>query len=186
MSFLIGCDNESRTGSLPQSDSAVEEDPPKADTNRQQTAESGSTQSSSVKPSSKDDPLSAKLSVLNPSVQVGESFELSVVLTIERGYEIHDREVSPPFFPTKLELELPQEFECVGDWQAPDPIRSAKPTGGRVYVGKVIFKQQICVSKSAAPGTHLLSCKVSYQACDAVRCLSPIDSELSIVVPVVP
>ena len=138
------------------------------------------------KPRTEDDPIGITLNASSTLARAGAEIELSVVLETGPDYEIHGFDVAPPFFPTKLELDLPPGWSVKGDWEAPSPSRSKKSPGGSVYAGKTEFKRRIEIAKATPPDEYVFTCRVSYQACNAVRCLRPITSELEVVMTVSP
>ncbi len=139
-----------------------------------------------IKPRTEDDPVAAQLSTSPTSAAVGEGFELSVVLRIAPGYEIHSSDVSAPLIPTLLKLELPPGFTAFDEWESPAPVRSIRPDGGSVYFGEAKFLRKINISNDTEPGDYLLACSVSYQACNSRQCLRPVESLLSITMSISP
>jgi hypothetical protein len=133
-----------------------------------------------MKPRSDDDPTMACLSVSQEKSIIGEIFELTVVLSLEPGYEISSLTASPAKIPTKLELKLPPGFSALEDWRSPEPMRSFNPGAGSVYLGETSFLRKIHIATDVEPGDYLLVCSVSYQVCNSRQCLRPIKALLSV------
>lgn len=133
-----------------------------------------------IKPTSEDDPVEVRFRASKRDVQLGESFEVSAVFSIDAAYEIHSMDASAPQIPTRVELELPEGFTAIEDWDAPAPVRSLHPGGQSVFTGDVEFVRTIQVSDEIEPGDRQLICSVSYQACNSRQCLRPIKSVLTI------
>jgi hypothetical protein len=133
-----------------------------------------------TKPRSEEDPVIASLSVSQENLIIGETFELTVVLNVDSGYEIHSLDASPPKIPTLLELEVPPGFTALEEWRSPAPVRSFNPGGGSVYLGETNFVRKIHIATDAKPGDYLLACSVSYQACNSRQCLRPMKTQLSV------
>lgn len=138
------------------------------------------------KPWSEEDPVVARLITSQENANLGEAFELSVVLILDPDYEIYSLDASAPKIPTLLELELPPGFTAIDEWKSPTPVRSFNPGNESVYLGEAKFMRKIHISSGTEPGDYLLVCSVSYQACNSRQCLRPIRSVLSITMTVSP
>ena len=106
-------------------------------------------------------------------------------LEIKNGYHVN---ANPPSFPYLKATELqitPAEGISVQFMKYPDPLTkkfafAEKPLA--VYEGETTLKASIKAEKSAKPGTHNLSAKLSVQACDEAVCYAP--GTMDITVPV--
>ena len=144
------------------------------------------TQIVDEKPRTDGDPVSVQLILPKTGFRAGTTFEVSVVLHVAPGYEIHDLHAPPPMIPTTLDLELPPGFKTLGEWSAPEPVRSQMPDGHPVYIGEAAFTRVIRIDEGAEPGDYKLACSIRYQACNIRQCLAPKACKLSVTVPVHP
>jgi len=138
----------------------------------------------SVKPRSDRDPVAASLKVPRNTFSAGDTFEVSIVLDVAPFYEIDDEHAPPPAVATRLELKLPAGFQAVGDWSLPESTDSDTPDGRAVYVGAVAFTRGVNIENDVKPGKYYLICAIRYQACNARRCLRPVNCKLRVVVSV--
>ena len=119
------------------------------------------------------------------TLAAGESGEAVVKLEIKNGYHVN---ANPPSFPYLKATELqitPAEGISVQFMKYPDPLTkkfafAEKPLA--VYEGETTLKASIKAEKSAKPGTHNLSAKLSVQACDEAVCYAP--GTMDVTVPV--
>lgn len=130
-------------------------------------------ETAAIKPQSKEDPVGVHFSFERKNAIVGEVFELAVVLSVDSGYEIYSRDASAPKIPTVLELELPTGFTPLDEWESPSPVRSFNPEGASVYRGEAKFRREIQIANNIEPGDYLLTCTISYQACNSRQCIRP-------------
>jgi len=135
-------------------------------------------------------PLIKSVDVVKASPQAvtlaaGESGEAVVKLEIKNGYHVN---ANPPSFSylkaTQLEI-TPAEGISVQSMIYPDPLTrkfafSEKPLA--VYEGEATLRARLKAEKSAKPGTHNLSAKLSVQACDEAVCYAP--GTMDVTVPV--
>ncbi len=169
--MLIGCERQPKavTESSQVLDSSASQLKPVGDINlgdyRRETAV--------IKPQSNEDPVGVHLSISQENAMVGEVFELVVVLSVDPGFEICSRDASAPKTATVLELELPTGFTALDEWESPTPVRSFNPEGASVYRGEARFRREIQVANNIEPGDYLLTCTISYQACNSRQCLRP-------------
>ena len=126
-------------------------------------------------------PVSATLGLSPSRAKAGETIELSVRLKVAALWEIHTLDAQPPLVATRLELDLPGGLETLGEWQAPEPVRSLLPGGHAAYAGEAVFTRRIAVTERAAAGEQRVQCRVSYQACNERQCLRPSAIELATV-----
>jgi len=119
------------------------------------------------------------------TLAAGEAGEAVVKLDIKNGYHVN---ANPPSFPylkaTELEI-TPSDGISVQFMRYPDPQTkkfafAEKPLA--VYEGETTLKASIKADKSAKPGTHNLSAKLSVQACDETVCYAP--GTMDVTVPV--
>jgi hypothetical protein len=140
----------------------------------------------SEKPQTAGDPVGVQLKVSEGEYHPGHSFEVSVVLRVAPGYEIHDLDSPPPTLPTRLDLELPAGFRALGEWSVPEPVRSQMPDGHPVYMGEAAFTRKVGIADNVEPGQYRLNCSIRYQACNIRQCLAPKECHLSAAVSVQP
>jgi hypothetical protein len=125
-------------------------------------------------------PVTATLRLARGRARAGETVDVSVELDVAPLWEIHTLDARPNSTATRLELELPEGFLVVGEWQAPEPLASVMPGGHGAYAGEAVFTRQIAVTDGAAAGEHRIKCRLGYQACDGRQCLQPATVELSV------
>jgi DsbC/DsbD-like thiol-disulfide interchange protein len=119
------------------------------------------------------------------TLAAGESGEAVVKLEIKNGYHVN---ANPPSFPYLKATELqisPADGISVQFMRYPDPLTkkfafAEKPLA--VYEGETTLKANIKADKTAKPGTHNLSAKLSVQACDEAVCYAP--GTMDVTVPV--
>ena len=119
------------------------------------------------------------------TIAAGESGEVPVTLQIVKGYHVN---ANPPSFSYLKATELkltPAEGLSVESIAYPDPLMETfsfadKPLA--VYEGQTILKARLKSDKTAKPGKHNLSGKLSVQACDDTVCYAP--GALDVLVPV--
>ncbi len=80
-----------------------------------------------------------------------------------------------PFIPTKVEVELPQGYELVGQVKSTVAKPSAPGSETTYYTDEATFTQTI---KGKGAGTAKVT--VSYQACDASMCYPPAEKTLTV------
>lgn len=126
-------------------------------------------------------PVSAVLRLPQRTVATGTQFDLTVELQIAPSWEIRtlDDDPAADAAATRLELTLPPGISAVGEWAAPDAIRSASPDGHAVYIGKATFTRMLAIDASATKGMAAIACRAEFQACDERTCLRPQAVELS-------
>jgi DsbC/DsbD-like thiol-disulfide interchange protein len=117
-----------------------------------------------------------KTSPQEVTLAAGESADAIVKIEIKNGYHIN---ANPPSFSylkaTQLEI-TPAESISVQAMTYPEPLTrkfafSEKPLA--VYEGEATLKARLKAYKTAKPGTHNLSAKLSVQACDEAVCYAP-------------
>jgi len=140
----------------------------------------------SIKPRTAEDPVAVRLVVSRGSANIGDTLEISAVLTIDPGYEIQALECTPYKMPTRLGVDFPPGIVALEEWQSPTPQHTPTSGGHTVYSGEVRFTRKIRISERAQPADYLLNCSVSYQACDSSMCLRPAETELAIKISVSP
>ena len=110
------------------------------------------------------------------TLAAGEAGDAIVKLQIKNGYHVN---ANPPSFSylkaTELEI-TPADGISVQFMTYPDPLTkkfafAEKPLA--VYEGETTLKARLKADKSAKPGTHNLSAKLSVQACDEAVCYAP-------------
>ena len=125
-------------------------------------------------------PVSATLALSRSRAEAGDTIELSVKLEVAALWEIRTLDAHPNSAATRLELQLPGGLEALGEWQAPEPLRSLMPEGHAAYADEAVFTRRIAVTERATVGEQRVKCRVRYQACDQRRCLQPSAIELSV------
>lgn len=120
------------------------------------------------------------------TLTAGEAGDAIVKLEIKNGYHVN---ANPPSFSylkaTELEI-TPADGITVQFMTYPDPLTRKfafsqdKPLA--VYEGETTLKARLKADKSAKPGTHNLSAKLSVQACDETVCYAP--GTMDVTVPV--
>lgn len=116
-------------------------------------------------------------------IKAGGSGEVTVRLTIQRGYHVN---ANPPTYsyliPTALEI-APTDGVSVGAISYPPPINAKlafaeKPLA--VYEGETQIRATLQADKSAKPGERSLAAKLRIQACDDRVCYPPGTRDLAI------
>jgi len=120
------------------------------------------------------------------TLTAGEAGDALIKLEIKNGYHVN---ANPPTFSylkaTELEI-TPSNGISVQFMSYPDPVTKKfafsqdKPLA--VYEGETTLKARLKADKSAKPGTHNLSAKLSVQACDETVCYAP--GTMDVTVPV--
>ena len=85
-------------------------------------------------------------------------------------WEIRALDAKPRESATRLELQLPEGIEAVGDWQVPKTARSVSPDGHAVFADRALFTRMIEITQKAAKGEQSIDCAVHYQACNERQC----------------
>src|SRR5688500_1790652 len=137
-----------------------------------------------AKPRADGDPVAAALTGEVSKVRPGDSFAVLVVLDVAPSHEIQVLHAPPPAIATAVDLRLPRGFRTVGEWSAPQPVRSQWPDGHKVFVGQVTFAREVRVDRDVGPGEYELHCAIRYQVCNDRYCLPPVQCDLAVVVPV--
>ena len=120
------------------------------------------------------------------TLAAGEAGDAIVKLEIKNGYHVN---ANPPTFSylkaTELEI-TPAGGISVQFMTYPDPLTRkfafAQDKPLAVYEGETTLKARLKADKSAKPGTHNLSAKLSVQACDETVCYAP--GTMDVTVPV--
>ncbi|MGB9861646.1 MAG: protein-disulfide reductase DsbD domain-containing protein [Candidatus Bipolaricaulaceae bacterium] len=119
----------------------------------------------------------------------GSTFHLAVVVEITEGWAIPAVNVTlKGLMPTELFVEPPSGLTCLEViYPKPDKkwLDFAK-TYVEVYTGQAIFLVAIHVEEDASPGIHLISLRLTYQACEARLCLLPETLEFMMPILIVP
>lgn len=135
-----------------------------------------------------DNPVAIAAEVVPAHVKPGETLRLNIRTQMAPGWHIDSVDAPPGITTrTKLALEVPAGMELVGDWILPaaqPPIGG--PRGVDVYEGDVLFAHDVRLTDSAAVGRNTLSCKVTYQACDAMQCRRPTTARVEADIEVAP
>src|SRR6266404_2945189 len=116
------------------------------------------------------------------AVRPGGEIGLAVVLDIRQPFHISANSAKPPFVPTEIEII-----------SAPAGLRSSTPTFPEpsvidfgvgdakekisVFSPRAVVFIPMVVNDAARLGQALIKLKVSYQACDDMRCLLPASVE---------
>lgn len=123
-----------------------------------------------VKPETDGDPVAVTATI----EQRAEGPVIAVTLAIEPGYEIQPTDAAPPLIATTLDLTLPNGIARTGDWSTPKVTRSLGAVPHPAHQGSATFAAPL----SAKPESATL--RVTYQVCDARRCLRPVTHELTL------
>ncbi len=100
---------------------------------------------------------------------------LNIVAKIHPGYHIYDNVAqSDAFSPTTVEVSLPDGYAGSGGMKRPFG-KFYNQSGTTVYEGTVVFSQELSGS-----GAGEVTCKVSYQCCDARICFPPQTKTLTV------
>lgn len=84
-----------------------------------------------------------------------------------------------PSLPTTLALRLPSGVAIEDDWLLPDPEACFDRIGQHLgYHGEVVFRRTLKVAANQPAGPLQIPCTVTYQACDAIKCIRPRPVEL--------
>ena len=184
---VMGCGETARPLDEPPNAAAVpQENPAESEEEPSSAAKANLPAIVSEKPRTAGDPVGVQLILSESEFRRGTTFEVSVVLRVSPGYEIHDLNSPPPTIPTRLDLELPARFRALGGWSAPEPVRSQMPEGHRVYMGEAKFTREIWIGEDIEPGEYRLNCSIRYQACTSRQCLAPKECQLLATVSVRP
>lgn len=125
-----------------------------------------------------------KVSPQEVTLAAGEAGDAIVKLEIKSGYHVN---ANPPTFSYLKATELlitPADGISVQFMTYPDPVTRKfafapdKPLA--VYEGETTLKARLKADKSAKPGTHNLSAKLSVQACDETVCYAPGTMDVSV------
>ncbi len=98
-----------------------------------------------------------------------------LVIRVNTAPNWHINEVgrrSELLIPTSLSIDAPMGIELVDDWQLPS-AEQIEDADGPVYHDDFVFFHHLRVATDATTGTHEITCTVTYQACDNMKCLQP-------------
>ncbi len=113
-----------------------------------------------------------------PAVAAGSDVVLTVVAEIERGWHIFGFDMDPELgIPTTMYVAASGDIQISGEVQEPAPHERADPsTGGLLleHEGSVEFKIPLKIPEGAADGPRKLMIDITYQTCDAEKCLDPV------------
>jgi hypothetical protein len=124
---------------------------------------------------------SARVVKVRPSeplikVKTGTAVEAAVVIDIDAGYHINSNRPAESFLiPTALKLQ-PLKGLAIGRVLYPKAKLQKfpfSPTPMSVYEGKVLLKFTARALPSLAAGNHVVTGKLTVQACDHEKCLRP-------------
>lgn len=121
---------------------------------------------------------------ITPSdAEIGDQVTLVVRLKLARGWHIYPVD-SPQTLRqnTKLSLILPKGLVRSTNWMLPQTTDAGQQP---VYQGEVEFRRKLKVTPNAASGKAEVTCRVSYQACNASICLPPKRSPLTAAVEII-
>jgi predicted metal-dependent peptidase len=115
-------------------------------------------------------------------ISAGDDAMINIVVEVMEGYHIQANKVSNEFIPTTLEIK--GDHEIILKSQVFPQAKKFKLEGTEeyldVYDGRfeinIFFKTQ----KEIKKGIHQLNGILSYQACNAIRCLFPRSTEFAI------
>ena len=111
----------------------------------------------------------------------GDTAQIALRLTIEPGWHINnDLPPIPDLIPTTVQFDLPAGWPApILRFPAPAPLRLpsvSKPL--LVYEERALIIARIAIPPDAAPGARHLTGLLTYQACDAQRCVAPRDVQI--------
>jgi len=109
-----------------------------------------------------------------PRLRVGQKAELVVRVAISDGWHIQSvRPKQQYLVPTKAEFHAPAGLSVQNVRYPEGALVKVGEDELSVYSGTVEVRADVVASERAAAGTAKLRVKLSYQPCDAQRCLAP-------------
>ncbi len=132
-------------------------------------------------PQSNGGPVSIELR-LDP-IKDSAKQRLSIDFEIDPKWHIYatEKDNADSFFPTSIELVLPEGIEADGDWRKPAGDIYLKNPGVRVYSGSVTFARDLKITGDQE--SRELSAVIAYQVCNEDFCLPPKTIRKSLPVP---
>src|SRR5258705_633092 len=129
--------------------------------------------------------VTAVLAVVPQSGTAGKSALLLVKVRIFSLHHIYGLDKSgSENTPTTLKVDLPKGITLKGGWEAPEPQKGKDKS--RVYHDEVVFRRQLKIANSVAPGRYPIKCEMGYQVCDEELCWPPATIPLSAGLEVLP
>jgi len=121
-------------------------------------------------------PVTAELYASRLNLQPGQSFEVAVKLTIDKGWHLYGPNPGVKFvLPTMLSLaENPSasldDFKYPPGEKRDDPVLKESVA---IYEGEIWVRVPVTIAKDAEIGKVVLEFKLRTQACDEKQCLQP-------------
>ena len=117
-----------------------------------------------------------KVNVPGIITKAGKHSEIDISIEVKNGYHIQAHEVKDEFIiPTTLVIHGDEEF-VINKQVFPTPVKFKLEGTDQyldVYDGKFEIKTFFKTQEQVQKGFYNLNGKISYQACDSVRCLFP-------------
>lgn len=122
----------------------------------------------STSPTNPIDPVAVNATL----IWSNDKSQVAVILKANIADEWHIYAFVPetqPYITSKLELDLPEGFKPIGDWEMP----LSEPYGDDIYVyhGESVFVQY-CTVSNYTKGSEI-KCGLYYQTCDLRKCFPP-------------
>lgn len=136
------------------------------------------TYSNSQAQENNSDPVIYKISSPT-SVQVGETFKLTITFTIQPGWHIYAPialNEQQGNIVSKVTFKLPDGIELVEALELP-----GNGAGMDIYTGTIVMSQKLKAVKTIAVSNPLLV-KVRYQACNDMICHAVVEEEKKVVI----
>jgi DsbC/DsbD-like thiol-disulfide interchange protein len=111
---------------------------------------------------------------LRPAKGVGgDTLELVIEIRIAAGWHIYavDTPVGSAI-PTSLAEKLPEGIVVAGAWQYPKAASAPEAPGG-IYERRLSFRRPLKITEGARAGRIIVTCDLTYQACDPFHCQPP-------------
>jgi DsbC/DsbD-like thiol-disulfide interchange protein len=150
----------------------------KAPTSSPQIPKSDSNAEIPAAPAPAEEPTAEKpvvaTAILRPNKgSNGDVLDLVVEIRIAAGWHIYAGDApAGSAIPTSIVEKLPQGIEVAGAWQYPKAISAPEAPGG-IYEDRLTLRRLLKINQSAQAGRIVVSCELTYQACDSFHCLPP-------------
>lgn len=108
-------------------------------------------------------------------VQDADSIAVVMKVKLAAGWHIYSYVPETlPYIPMEFVLQLPENYEAVGDWIKSKPMSSANDPGVLMYEHEAVFIRKAIIKKTGKSGDGIKA-GLYYQTCNLRQCLPPVE-----------
>jgi hypothetical protein len=131
-------------------------------------------------------PVSVGAAMSADQVRPGDVVTVMVRARLAHGWHVYTNvPADQPFIEARANLDLPDGLEPIGDWQStkgrPDRVKPAL----QVADGELVMTRRVQVAGDIDAGSHAITCRFGFQACNERICLPPAEASIELVIDVI-